>query len=69
MASLEVGDEVLTSGGLIGTIVGLNDTEALIEVSPGVVMRFVRFAVNGRVGDRAGDSDDDTPDELTKGGE
>lgn len=71
VASLEIGDEVVTSGGLVGTIVGLDETEARIEVAPGVVMRFVRFAVNGRAGDRAGDSgsDDDAPDELTEGGE
>lgn len=50
VASLEVGDEVVTAGGLVGTIVGLDDEEVRLEVAPGVVVRFVRFAVNSRVG-------------------
>ncbi len=49
VASLEVGDEVVTAGGIVGRIVSLDDDEAHIEVSPGVVMRFLRLAVNARV--------------------
>lgn len=49
VASLVLGDEVVTAGGVVGRIVGLDDDEARIEVSPGVVMRFVRIAVNARV--------------------
>jgi len=51
VASLEVGDEVITAGGIVGRIVGLDDDEAHIEVAAGVVMRFVRLAVNARVAD------------------
>lgn len=50
VASLQVGDEVVTAGGIVGRIVGLEDDEAHIEVAPGVVMRFLRLAVNTRVG-------------------
>ena len=49
IASLEVGDEVVTAGGIVGRIVALDDDEAHIEVAPGVVMRFLRLAVNARV--------------------
>lgn len=49
VASLEVGDEVITAGGIVGRIVALVDDEAHIEVAPGVVMRFLRLAVNARV--------------------
>lgn len=51
VASLEVGDEVVTAGGMVGRIVTLDDEEAGIEVSPGVVVRFLRIAVNARTGD------------------
>jgi len=51
IASLEVGDEVVTAGGIVGRIVALDDDEAHIEVAPGVVMRFLRLAVNTRVAD------------------
>ncbi|MGH9181144.1 MAG: preprotein translocase subunit YajC, partial [Acidimicrobiales bacterium] len=49
VASLAVGDEVVTAGGIVGRIVSLDDEEARLEVSPGVVLRFVRFAVNSLV--------------------
>lgn len=50
VAALEVGDEVVTAGGILGRIVALDDDEAHIEVAPGVVVRFLRLAVNARVG-------------------
>ena len=49
--SLEVGDEVVTAGGIFGRIVGLDDEVARIEVAPGVEMRILRLAVNARVGE------------------
>ena len=51
VAALRVGDQVITAGGIVGRIVGLDDDEAHIEVAPGVVMRFLRLAVNSRVGE------------------
>ncbi|HEX2701609.1 MAG TPA: preprotein translocase subunit YajC [Acidimicrobiales bacterium] len=51
VASLEVGDEVITAGGVVGRIVALDDDEAQIEVAPGIVLRFLRLAVNARVTD------------------
>ncbi len=51
VSSLAVGDEVITAGGIIGRIVALDDDEAHLEVSPGVVMRFLRLAVNARLGE------------------
>lgn len=43
--SIEVGQEVSTTSGLLGTLVELNDDEGTIETSPGVRMRFVRRAI------------------------
>lgn len=54
VAGLEVGDEVITAGGLIGRIVALDDDDAHIEVAPGIVLRFLRIAVNARVTDDTG---------------
>ena len=54
VASLAVGDEVVTAGGIVGRIVGLDADEARVEVAPGVVMRFLRLAINSRVGEEPG---------------
>lgn len=45
-AQLEIGTEVMMTCGLYGRIVGLADDTLELEVSPGVVMRFVRAAVS-----------------------
>jgi preprotein translocase subunit YajC len=46
VASLDVGDEIVTAGGIIGRIVALTDTTASVEVADGVVIDFLRVAVN-----------------------
>ena len=58
VASVAVGDEVLSMGGIIGTVRVLTDDELRLEVSPGVEVRLARAAVSRRLsgaGDRAGD--------------
>ena len=50
VASLVLGDEVVTAGGVVGTIVALDDQQARLEIAPGVEVRFLRHAVNGRIG-------------------
>lgn len=47
--SLAVGDEVVTVGGLRAKIVELDAQEARLEVAPGVVLTFVRQAVNRKI--------------------
>ena len=46
-AGLGLGDEVMTTSGLLGTITALDDTVATLEVSPGVSIRFSRRAIAG----------------------
>ncbi|HVF75035.1 MAG TPA: preprotein translocase subunit YajC [Acidimicrobiales bacterium] len=46
VATLAVGDRVVTIGGIKGTIVGLDEEEARIEVAPGTVLTLVRPAVS-----------------------
>src|SRR4051794_29608393 len=47
--TLEVGDRILTVGGLLGTVVGLADETVDIEVADDVVLRFVRAAISRTV--------------------
>jgi preprotein translocase subunit YajC len=58
VASLGVGDEVVTVGGLVGRIIELDDLFAEVETTPGVVLKFRRVAISGRLGpDRAPEID------------
>ena len=59
--SLEIGQEISTTSGLLGTLVELNDDEGTIEVAPGVRMRYVRRAIvpRSQVGAPSSGSQDD----------
>ena len=59
-SALEVGDEVVLSAGIFGTIRSLTDTRAEIEVSPGTVLTVARQVVVRRVEDLP-DSEDSVP--------
>ena len=61
---LEVGDEVMTSTGMYGTITELDDEVVSMEIAPGTVARFARAAIAQRLAeltptDEPGPSDDD----------
>lgn len=49
VASLEVGDEVITTSGMYGTIRMIDDDTLHIEIAPNVTVRFARQAVSRRV--------------------
>lgn len=49
LAELKKGDEVVTTGGIIGRISGLKDNEITLQVQEGVRLRVQRSAVTGRL--------------------
>lgn len=50
-AALVEGDEIVTNGGLYGTIAALDGEVVHLEVAPGLVLRVARGAVAARVSD------------------
>lgn len=44
---LQIGDEVLTVGGIYGTITRLDENEVSVEIAPSLVVRVARRAVAG----------------------
>jgi preprotein translocase subunit YajC len=45
--SLAVGKEIVTAGGLYGTITALDDDEARVEIADGVEVRIAKRAIAG----------------------
>jgi preprotein translocase subunit YajC len=45
VAALKKGDKVVTSGGLMGTIVGLDEQKAVLRVADDVKMEFLKSAI------------------------
>jgi preprotein translocase subunit YajC len=49
LQTLEVGDEVVTAGGMYGEIRTLDDEDLTVEIAPEVVVRIARRAVVGNI--------------------
>ncbi|HVM11328.1 MAG TPA: preprotein translocase subunit YajC [Actinomycetota bacterium] len=49
VSALQVGDEVVTIGGMYGRIRGMSDDEVSLEISPGTEVRFVKQAIARRL--------------------
>lgn len=71
LGNLRRGDQVVTNGGLIGTISKVpNDTQLIIEIADGVKVRVLRGMIaesltkSGPVVDRDDDKDEDKDDEA-----
>ena len=64
-SSTEVGDEVVTIGGLFGVVREIDDDSILLEVAPGTELRFLRSASARKlnVEDEAAPADDEEPEE------
>ena len=58
--SIDVGDEIVTAGGLYGFVTAIGDDELEVEIAPGTIVRVATRAVAGRIDP---DVDDDEPDE------
>ena len=67
VASLEPGDEIVTTGGILGTIQSIDDEIVELEVAPSVVLRVARGAIARRVPADLGASPD--PDHRTDDGD
>jgi preprotein translocase subunit YajC len=63
LSALGKGDKVVTNGGIIGTIVGINDKTVVLKVSedPVTKMEFLRAAVT-QVSLKSGEKEDDEND-------
>jgi preprotein translocase subunit YajC len=58
VSGVEVGDEILTVGGIYGTVLELRDDELVLEIAPGTRVRAARRAVAAVM------PDDDEPQAL-----
>ena len=53
LQSLSVGKEIVTAGGLYGTITALEDDEARVRIAEGVEVRIAKRAIAGVLSDDA----------------
>lgn len=61
--ALRVGDRVMTTSGLYGTIAGVEDTTLELEIAPGVVTTWMRMAIREVVQDDVDTAVEEVSDE------
>jgi preprotein translocase subunit YajC len=61
LSSLEVGDEVMTTGGIFGTIIEIDEDEGVVtvEIAPGTRVRMLRQGISQRFVEEDENLDDD----------
>ncbi|MBN1172808.1 MAG: preprotein translocase subunit YajC [Micromonosporaceae bacterium] len=65
-SSMGIGDEVVTVGGLYGTICSVDDETVMLEIAPDVVARYARASIS-RVVVSAADPEDESDDSTDDG--
>src|SRR5690349_21938902 len=66
LEELNVGDEVLTAGGIYGTVSALDENEVTVEIAPNTEVRVARRAIAGVTREP---EDDEAEDEEPEDGE
>ena len=61
VGSLRVGDEIVTIGGLFGTVASMDDEALNLEVAPGTSVRVLKTAVARRVTEEEDESVEEEP--------
>ena len=61
--SLGVGKEIVTAGGLYGTVTAIEDDEVRVEIADGVEVRVAKRAVAGVVSEDENDPEEPQPEE------
>ena len=61
-STLEVGDEVMLTSGVFGTVRGLDEGVAQVEIATGVTVKVARGAIGQVVRDEAAPAPDDEPE-------
>ena len=61
IANLSVGDEIVTAGGVYGTITRIDDDVLTVEIAPDIAVRVARGAITGVMNSEQKDNEAETP--------
>lgn len=64
LSELSVGEEVVTAGGVFGTVTALDSERMWLEVAPGVTIVFLRQSLARRLTERGTDPTSTDPDDM-----
>ncbi len=61
--SIDVGDEIVTAGGMYGYVTAIGDDELEVEIAPATIVRVATRAVAGRIDPDDGEEEEEPEDE------
>jgi preprotein translocase subunit YajC len=66
LGSLEVGDEVVTAGGIYGNITRIDGDDLMVEIAPQLEVRVARRAIGGVVKSEEAEPAEAEPEEASE---
>jgi preprotein translocase subunit YajC len=69
LSNLQIGDEIVTAGGIYGTIVDVVDTDVTVEIAPGTNVRMAKRAVAGILNEDDEEYEEDEEEDEDDGDE
>lgn len=64
LSNLQIGDEIVTAGGIYGTIAEVSETDVTVEIAPGTNVRMAKRAVAGILTEDDEEEEYEDEDEL-----
>ena len=61
IATLSVGDEIVTAGGMYGRITAIEEDVLTVEIAPGITVSVARGAITGVMNSEQKDNEAETP--------
>jgi preprotein translocase subunit YajC len=61
IATLSVGDEIVTAGGMYGLITAIDDDVLTVEIAPDITVRVARGAITGVINSEQKDNEAEAP--------
>ncbi len=59
LSNVQIGDEIVTAGGIYGTVTDVDDSDVTVEIAPGTHVRMAKRAIAGILNDEEEEEDED----------
>ena len=63
LSNVQIGDEIVTAGGIYGTVTDVDDSDVTVEIAPGTHVRMAKRAIAGILNDDEEEYEEDEDDE------
>jgi preprotein translocase subunit YajC len=63
LSNVQIGDEIITAGGIYGTVSEVEDDEVTVEIAPNTHVRMAKRAIAGILNEEDDDEDEEEPEE------